>query len=128
MNEANTTNAPADDSLAIMEDVAQDVTKEVISDAQTSARHESLMQHLTAPTDEQSQTLRDNVERALRNYFSHLDGQTVTDIYQMVLSEVEAPLLETVMEYTRGNQTKASVLLGLNRGTLRKKLKQFGLI
>ena len=68
------------------------------------------------------------MHRALRNYFAHLDGQPVTDVYQMVLSEVEAPLLETVMEYTRGNQTKASVLLGLNRGTLRKKLKTYGLI
>ena len=46
----------------------------------------------------------------------------------MVLAEVEAPLLETVMEFTRGNQTKASTLLGLNRGTLRKKLKKYGLI
>jgi len=122
MNEANTTNVELDDGLAIMEDVQE------VNDSQTSARHESLMQHLTAPTDEQSQTLRDNVEKALRNYFAHLDGQEVTDVYQMVLSEVEAPLLETVMEYTRGNQTKASILLGLNRGTLRKKLKQYGLI
>ncbi len=93
-----------------------------------SASDESFKQHLTTSADQQSQTLRDNVEKALRNYFSHLDGQPVTDVYQMVLSEVEAPLLETVMEYTRGNQTKASVLLGLNRGTLRKKLKQYGLI
>ena len=46
----------------------------------------------------------------------------------MVLSEVEAPLLECVMEYTDSNQTKASKLLGLNRGTLRKKLKQYGMI
>lgn len=95
---------------------------------QTSASQESLKQHLTTPVDQQSQTLRDNVEKALRNYFAHLDGQPVTDVYQMVLSEVEAPLLETVMEYTRGNQTKAAILLGLNRGTLRKKLKQYGLI
>jgi len=87
-----------------------------------------LKQHLVTAADQESHTLRDNVHRALRNYFAHLDGQPVTDVYQMVLSEVEAPLLETVMEYTRGNQTKASVLLGLNRGTLRKKLKQYGLI
>lgn len=126
MNETNTHNAQMEDGLAVMEDVQE--VKE-LNDSQTSARHQSLMQHLTAPTDDQSQqTLRDNVERALRNYFAHLDGQEVTDVYQMVLSEVEAPLLETVMEYTRGNQTKASVLLGLNRGTLRKKLKQYGLI
>ena len=93
-----------------------------------SANSDLLRQHLVAPTDQESQTLRDHVHKALRNYFAHLDGQPVTDVYQMVLSEVEAPLLETVMEYTRGNQTKAAILLGLNRGTLRKKLKIYGLI
>ncbi len=51
-----------------------------------------------------------------------------TGVYQMVLAEVEAPLLEEIMEYTRNNQTKASIMLGLNRGTLRKKLKQYGLL
>ena len=81
-----------------------------------------------AITNEQTQTLRDSVETALKNYFDHLDGQPVVDIYDMVLSEVEAPLLETVMQYTRDNQTKASIALGLNRGTLRKKLKQYGML
>ncbi|MGB1240027.1 MAG: DNA-binding transcriptional regulator Fis, partial [Pseudomonadales bacterium] len=57
-----------------------------------------------------------------------LDGQPVTDVYQMVLSEIEAPLFEAVMTYTKDNQTKASEVLGLNRGTLRKKLKQYGLL
>ena len=73
-------------------------------------------------------TLRDSVEEALHNYFQHLEGQDVTDVYNMVLSEVEAPLLESVMNYVKGNQTRASEVLGLNRGTLRKKLKQYGLL
>ena len=73
-------------------------------------------------------TLRDSVEINLENYFSQLDGAPVKDVYQMVLSEVEVPLLEQVMKYTCNNQTKASVMLGLNRGTLRKKLKQYGLL
>lgn len=81
-----------------------------------------------APQATQAQTLRDSVAIALDNYFQHLDGQEVTDVYGMVLSEIEAPLLEAVMKYTRNNQTKASQLLGLNRGTLRKKLKQHGLL
>ena len=76
----------------------------------------------------QTPTLRDRVEKALKNYLSELDGQPVTDIYEMLLSEVEAPLLETVMIYTRGNQSEASIMLGLNRGTLRKKLKKYGLL
>lgn len=84
-------------------------------------------QHLSAPS-EAGQTLRYCVEQALRNYFEHLEGADVTDVYNMVLSEVEAPLLETVMHHVKGNQTRASELLGLNRGTLRKKLKQYDLL
>ncbi|MGB1237653.1 MAG: DNA-binding transcriptional regulator Fis [Pseudomonadales bacterium] len=80
------------------------------------------------PTIPQGQTLRDSVEVSMNNYFKQLDGQPVTDVYQMVLAEIEAPLLETVMAYTKDNQTKASELLGLNRGTLRKKLKEYGLL
>lgn len=74
------------------------------------------------------QTIRDCVERAMRNYFSHLDGHEVSDIYQMVLAEVEIPLLEVVLEYTRNNQSRAAEALGLNRGTLRKKLKQYDML
>lgn len=85
-------------------------------------------QHLTHAPVSQAQTLRDSVAIALNNYFQHLEGQPVTDVYNMVLSEVEAPLLEEVLRYTRNNQTKAAVLLGLNRGTLRKKLKQYDLL
>jgi Fis family transcriptional regulator len=46
----------------------------------------------------------------------------------MVLAEVEVPLLEAVMEYTKGNQSRAAILLGLSRGTLRKKLKIYGML
>lgn len=73
-------------------------------------------------------TLHDCVEQAMKNYFTHLEGQSVTGVYDMVLSEVEAALFESVMDYTRGNQTTAAILLGVNRGTLRKKLKQYRLI
>jgi len=45
----------------------------------------------------------------------------------MVLSEVEAPMLDIIMQYTRGNQTRAAIMMGINRGTLRKKLKKYGL-
>lgn len=82
----------------------------------------------TPSVSQQGDTLRDCVEKTMRNYFAHLDGQPVTDVFQMVLSEVEVPLLETVLEFTRGNQTKAAIVLGLNRGTLRKKLKQYDLL
>lgn len=73
-------------------------------------------------------SLRHCVELAMADYFHHLDGQHCTDLYQLVLQEVEAPLLTAVMKYTRNNQCKAAEMLNLNRGTLRKKLKQYDLL
>ena len=79
-------------------------------------------------SQDQPQCLRDCVTQAMNNYFEQLDGQDVVELYEMVLSEVEAPLMEAVMGYTKGNQTKASQITGLNRGTLRKKLKKYGML
>jgi len=90
------------------------------------ATHNALVSTISSPT--QNQSLRACVEMTMENYFRHLDGQAVSDVYNMVLAEIEAPLLEVVMRNTRQNQTKASEMLGLNRGTLRKKLKQYGLL
>lgn len=73
-------------------------------------------------------TLRACVEKTLQEYFAHLDGAHVNDVYNLVLSEVEAPLFASVMEHVQGNQTRASEMLGLNRGTLRKKLKRYNLL
>lgn len=71
--------------------------------------------------------LRDCIRSALETYFKDLDGHPAGDLYQMVICEVEQPLLKNVMEYTRGNQSKAAGILGLNRSTLRKKLSLHGL-
>jgi len=75
-----------------------------------------------------NQTLRDSIETALNNYFANLDGQVVSGVYDLVLSEVEPALLEATMRYTRNNQTKASNILGINRGTLRKRLKHYRML
>ena len=77
---------------------------------------------------QQENTLRAEVERSLNRYFQHIEDEPVTDLHQMVISEVEAPLIETVMRYCGNNQSKASIMLGLNRGTLRTKLKLYGLL
>jgi len=63
----------------------------------------------------------------LKQYFKDLDGENATDIYDMVVANVERPLLEVVMQHAEGNQSRASELLGLNRNTLRKKLTQHGI-
>jgi Fis family transcriptional regulator len=75
-----------------------------------------------------NQPLHDSVRQALESYFAQLKGQTPNNLYEMVLAEVEVPLLEAVMEYTKGNQSRAAILLGLSRGTLRKKLKTYGML
>ena len=72
--------------------------------------------------------LRIHVDRAVHHYFAQLQGEQPSQVYDMVLAEMEKPLLSVVLEYTRGNQTRAAEILGLNRGTLRKKLKAHGLM
>lgn len=64
------------------------------------------------------------VKQTLERYFNDLNGEKVTDVYDMILHEVEKPMLEIVMRHTKGNQVRASEILGINRNTLRKKLKQ----
>jgi Fis family transcriptional regulator, factor for inversion stimulation protein len=63
----------------------------------------------------------------MKQYFNDLDGEHATNIYDMVVANVERPLLEVVMHHAEGNQTRAAELLGLNRNTLRKKLTQHGI-
>ena len=94
----------------------------------TSARPGLSAAEATLAPGSETRSLRQSVELAVGNYFAQLDGQIVTDVYDLVLQEVEAPLLEAVMRYTRDNQTLASTVLGLNRGTLRKKLKRYALL
>jgi Fis family transcriptional regulator len=65
---------------------------------------------------------------ALENYFRTLNGHRPGDLYDMVIGEVEKPLFRTVLNFTRGNQSQAAEILGINRGTLRKKLRQHGLL
>lgn len=74
----------------------------------------------------QGHSLRECVEQAMVEYFHHLDGHDCTGLYDLVIQQVEEPLLEAVMQYTRNNQSRAAALLGLNRSTLRKKLKLYG--
>jgi Fis family transcriptional regulator len=82
----------------------------------------------STPTAQQENTLRAEVERSLSRYFKNIEDEPVTDLHHMVISEVEAPLIEAVMGYCGNNQSKASIMLGLNRGTLRTKLKLYGLL
>jgi Fis family transcriptional regulator len=76
----------------------------------------------------QKKPLRKHTEEALNQYFRSLNGDRPGDLYDLVLGEVEEPLFKAVMDYTHGNQSQAAGILGINRGTLRKKLKTYSLI
>jgi len=71
--------------------------------------------------------LREQVSRALQQYFSELNDSPANNIYQMVLAEVEIPLLQLTMQQANGNQSLAAKWLGLSRGTLRKLLAKYNL-
>jgi Fis family transcriptional regulator len=68
-----------------------------------------------------------HVKQMVGLYFAQLNGHDAVDLYAMVLSEVEKPLLEATLEQLGYNQTKAAKALGLSRSTLRKKLDHYGI-
>jgi|TARA_B100000941_G_C28361718_1_gene477377 Fis family transcriptional regulator len=72
--------------------------------------------------------LRDEVRKAMKRYFNQLDQSNIPiDVYQLVLNEVEPPLLNSVMNFSNNNQSKAAKILGINRTTLRTKLKKYNI-
>lgn len=68
------------------------------------------------------------IETLVRQYFHDLEGEPVQNLYAMVLARVEAPLLRLILDKAESNQTHAAAMLGLNRNTLRKKMKQYNLL
>lgn len=79
------------------------------------------------PSMPTGQTLRANVEKSLQEYFSQLDGQSPSNLWGLVMAEVEKPLIEMVLRLTHRNQSKAAIALGISRGTLRKKMAIYGI-
>jgi len=84
---------------------------------------------VNAPTrsERRKQPIRRSVQSAIELYLGDLNGHKINDLYHVVLNEVEPALLDVVMHHVEGNQTQAAELLGINRGTLRKKLRQYNL-
>ena len=75
-----------------------------------------------------AQSLASSVEEAVKGYLNTMADEQVTELYELVLSEVEVPLIESVLQFTNNNQSQTASILGLNRGTLRKKLRKYGLL
>ena len=80
------------------------------------------------PVQVRNRPLRSLTEEALRSYLKDLNGDKPSELYELVIGEVEPPLFATVMDYAHGNQTLAANILGINRATLRKKLKMYRLL
>ena len=76
---------------------------------------------------EDRKSLKYQVGLALRRYFKELDGNKATNVFEMVIKELEKPMLEEVMKFCNGNKSQASKILGINRVTLRTKLKQYNI-
>lgn len=93
---------------------------------EVSTSHEESTAMAMSPLANQS-PLKTIVRETMRQYFIKLDNQTPMDVYAMVLAEVESPLLETVLQHTRQNQSLAARILDMSRGTLRKKMAQYNL-
>ncbi len=64
----------------------------------------------------------------IENYFTETAGYEVTGLYDMVMGEIESSLLMVVMKHTQSNQSLAAKVLGISRGTLRKKLQEYHLL
>jgi len=78
---------------------------------------------LAVPESHRSEPLRACVLAALRGYLRSMGDHEISGLYRMVINEVEGPMIEAVLEHTDGNQSAAAEILGISRGTLRKKLK-----
>ena len=77
--------------------------------------------------ERRKQPIRRSVTSAIELYLDDMNGHRVNDLYHVVMHEVEPAILSVVMEHVAGNQSQAAELLGISRGTLRKKLKEYSL-
>lgn len=90
-------------------------------------RPEQHSARFVVPQEKSNEPLRECVREALTDYLNHLNGHAPAALYDLVLQEVEQPLLSTVMQHTGGNQSRAADILGISRSTLRKKLAKYGI-
>ena len=72
--------------------------------------------------------LKELVRKQIDQYFDELDGEIPQDLYDLVVGQVEHALLEATLHQSNNNQSKAAEILGISRGTLRTRMKLFGLL
>ena len=86
------------------------------------------MQTAATEVDNSSHNLYESIKVTVEKHLANLGSENSNDLYDIVLAEIERPFFEAVLKHTKGNQSKAAIILGLSRGTLRKKLKQHGFL
>ena len=67
------------------------------------------------------------LRKSVKKYVSHMDGRQDGGLHDLIISGVEKPLLEIVLQETEGNRTQAANILGINRNTLRKKIQDYNI-
>jgi Fis family transcriptional regulator len=88
-------------------------------------RKEITMSNLNSIANENISPLAASVTQSVQKQFSELKGSDPVELYQLVLEEIEIPLFRAVMEHCKYNQSRAASILGISRGTLRTKLRQY---
>jgi Fis family transcriptional regulator len=74
-----------------------------------------------------SGSMGNHVKEVMEKYFRDMDGHEPADVYELILTQIEIPLFESVLDYAGGNVSRAAEILGLNRGTFRNRLKKYNI-
>lgn len=80
---------------------------------------------MSATSIKRKNPIAESVTAAISEYFHHLEDAEASGLYNLVLSEVERPLLESILSFAQGNQSQAARWLGLSRNTLRKMIAKY---
>jgi Fis family transcriptional regulator len=118
-------------AVGFSEDVRGEADFEFEQNSEAELASAPLMSATTLGSDvaqDEHATLAESVRECVEQYISTMGDEEISNLYELVLSEVEAPLIQSVLDSTHNNQSKTALMLGLNRGTLRKKLRKYGML
>jgi len=118
-------------AVGFSEDVRGEADFEFEQNSEAELASAPLMSTVTLDSDvapDEHTTLAESVRECVERYISTMGDEEISNLYELVLSEVEAPLIQSVLDSTHNNQSKTALMLGLNRGTLRKKLRKYGML
>jgi Fis family transcriptional regulator len=118
-------------AVGFSEDVRGEADLEFEQNSEAELASAPLMSSTTLGSDvaqDEHATLAESVRECVEQYISTMGDEEISNLYELVLSEVEAPLIQSVLDSTHNNQSKTALMLGLNRGTLRKKLRKYGML